>query len=143
MDVVTTGAGGYRIGATERDAAVAALDAHREAGRLSSAEYEDRSVRAGSASNWADLDALFADLPEPHPRPGSLAPAAGLPAPAGDGAPARRGDGLVPDRWAGRIVALAPLVAIVLFFSTGSWVWFLLIPAVSILVWGGKDRHHH
>ena len=131
-----------RIGAVERDAAVAALDAHREAGRLTSAEFEDRSVRAGSANYWADVDALFTDLPEPHPRPRTLAPAAGLPAPAGGSAPAPRApEGVVPERWANTIVALTPLIAVVLFFLTGTWLWFLLIPAVAILVKGGKGGH--
>lgn len=136
-------AGDQRIGSTERDAAVAALDAHREAGRLTSEEYEDRSVAAGKATFWADLDPLFADLPEPRPRPGSAvaAPAAGMPADRPEMPVPAEQDELIPDRWRAPIVALTPLVAVVLFFLTRTWLWFLLIPAVSILVYGGHGGH--
>ena len=34
------------------------------------------------------------------------------------------------------IMGLAPLVALVLFFLTRSWMWFLLVPVVGVLVYG-------
>lgn len=39
------------------------------------------------------------------------------------------------------IMGLAPLVALVLFFLTRSWMWFLLVPVVGVLVYGADgDR---
>jgi hypothetical protein len=36
---------------------------------------------------------------------------------------------------------MTPILAVILFFTTGSWLWFLAIPLVSILVYGSdKDR---
>ncbi len=76
-----------RIGNAEREAAVADLRTHAAAGRISSKEYEERSLKVGQASTWADLGALFTDLPEPRPRPGTGALPAPPPPPYGSGAP--------------------------------------------------------
>lgn len=39
------------------------------------------------------------------------------------------------------IMGLAPLVALVLFFLTRSWMWFLLVPVVGVLLYGADgDR---
>ena len=66
------GQGRLRIGNAERTAAMKALDAHLEAGRLGVEEYGDRSAAAAGASVVSELEALFTDLPEPHPDlPGS------------------------------------------------------------------------
>jgi hypothetical protein len=125
-------AGGHvRIGHAEREAAVAALQEHLDAGRLTSVEYEDRSVRAGRAQRWEDLYGLFSDLPEPRPVPG---------APAGRVPPVRPVVVDVPsrhpavDHWLGRAVAVAPVVALALVILTRSWVWFLLIPAAYMVL---------
>lgn len=56
-----------RVGDAERRAAMLALDAHLEAGRLSVDEYGDRSAAAVTAVHRGDLAALFTDLPAPHP----------------------------------------------------------------------------
>src|SRR3954451_18966303 len=97
-----------RIGTREREAAVAALQEHRLAGRLESAEYEERSLQAKQAHTWGDLTALFADLPQPWPRPDDTARAAAsapVACPAGSGAhqAAVSGDdrpgGLLPEPW--------------------------------------------
>ena len=58
---------GLRVGHDERTAALKALDAHFEAGRLDVTEYGDRSGAAGSATYRHELEALFTDLPAPHP----------------------------------------------------------------------------
>ena len=59
-----------RIGTPERDAAVAALDTHWHAGRLDPGEHERRTTLAKAARTRAELDALFADLPDRvAPRP--------------------------------------------------------------------------
>jgi hypothetical protein len=59
--------GELRIGATERDAAIAAIGEHLVAGRLELDEYERRVGAATQARTYADLRPLFADLPQPHP----------------------------------------------------------------------------
>ena len=56
-----------RIGTAERDAAMKALDAHLEAGRLDVDEYGERSARASVATTAPELAELFDDLPAPHP----------------------------------------------------------------------------
>jgi hypothetical protein len=142
---MTTGEGSspLRIGNTERTAAMKALDEHLESGRLGVEEYADRSAAAANAVVAGDLADLFTDLPEPHPAlPGTPAappPTAPLPvAPrTGDVAPAAR---RALDTWGPRLVAVAPLVAIALFFLTRQWVFFLLIPVAGALVYGGRRR---
>jgi hypothetical protein len=141
-----------RIGNGEREAAVAALQVHRTAGRLDSTEYEERSVQANQARTWADLTPLFADLPEPHPRPGAtpagtpLTSTASMPTqpepPATASLPTQRpGTGLVSEPWAAWIMALTPFVVLLLFFVTGDhWEWFLAIPIVGLIVYGPKNR---
>lgn len=58
-----------------------------------------------------------------------------------------RGDGTTPKRpalssWTrNTLMGLAPLVALVLFFATKSWTWFLLVPVVGVLLYGARgDR---
>jgi hypothetical protein len=63
------GSDGLRIGATERDAAMAAIGEHLAAGRLELDEYERRVSAATQARTYADLRPLFEDLPRPHPLP--------------------------------------------------------------------------
>jgi hypothetical protein len=132
----------------ERQAAVAALQAHRAAGRLSSAEYEDRSVLAGSVRRWEELIRLFSDLPQPHPVPGGVVttPSAALPAAAQPvPGPADRPLVGLPPHIARTILALSPFVALVLFFTTRTWLWFLLIPVAGVLLggsWGGGRRRY-
>jgi hypothetical protein len=77
---------GQRIGTAEREAAVADLKAHAAAGRISSKEYEERSLQIGQAGTWGELTTLFSDLPEPRPHPGGR-PGAQTPSapPYGDG----------------------------------------------------------
>lgn len=53
-----------RIGYAERDAAVAELQAHHAEGRLSVEEFEERMQQALQAKTHADLQPLFADLPQ-------------------------------------------------------------------------------
>ena len=142
-----------RIGTREREAAVAALQEHRLAGRLESAEYEERSLQAKQAHTWGDLTALFADLPQPWPRPDDTARAASGPVAYSAGSGSRRvgvsGDddrpgGLIPEPWGAWITSLSPFAALILFFATGHhWQWFLLVPIAGILAYGpGGHRRH-
>jgi hypothetical protein len=56
-----------RISNAERDAAVTALGQHLSTGRLELSEYEERCGQAAAARTRGELEALFADLPAPHP----------------------------------------------------------------------------
>jgi hypothetical protein len=127
-------AGGQRLGAADRNASVGALQAHYQAGRLTPEEYEDRSVRASRAITWAEVAPLFADLPEPRPAPVAATLAATAPPPSTP-------QGLVPlpDRTREAIMSLTPLLALILFFVTHSWLWFLAIPIVGTVLYG-SDR---
>jgi Domain of unknown function (DUF1707) len=132
-------AGGQRLGAADRNAAVGALQAHYQAGRLTPEEYEDRSVRASRAMTWAEVAPLFADLPEPRPAPVAATLAAAAPPPS-----TPQGLVPIPDRTREAIMSLTPLLALILFFVTHSWLWFLAIPIVGIVLYGsdrGRSRH--
>ena len=56
--------GQVRIGDAERDQAVAALSDHFVAGRITQAEFEERSDQATRARYDDDLAPMFADLPD-------------------------------------------------------------------------------
>jgi hypothetical protein len=115
-----------RIGTAERDAAMKALDAHLEAGRLDPEEYGERSARVTEARTAEDLDPLFADLPSPHPVTGTAGPAVATP-PA---SPARREPGALA-RYGPAISGALPIIALILFVTVpiaNAWVFFLLIP---------------
>lgn len=125
-----------RIGTAERESASQALNAHLEAGRLGVEEYADRSALAANATTAADLEALFTDLPEPHPTlPGQAVVPRAAAAP-----PERRFSGT-----GARIAAASPILALVLFFVLNSagvgmaWLAFLLIPLVGALGFS-RDR---
>jgi len=154
-----------RVGDRERTSALEALGEHPAAGRLTLDEYGERSARVTVAKTAADLTALFDDLPEPHP----VAPmqASTLAAPANTGTVNRlsgrrspQQTGAVPtadsrsaaQKLVGAAAAASVFVALALFFITGSWLWFLLIPGISATagaIWGpdwkeprAVDRHH-
>lgn len=139
-----------RIGIAERTSAMKALDAHLEAGRLDIDEYGDRSARAASATLASELDALFTDLPAPHPAMPGTAPLPAVPPPTAQlpvigpaGTVEQRGNGFL-DVAAPRVMAVMPFVALALFFTVGGWWWFLLIPAAGALLYGsrhGDDPH--
>jgi hypothetical protein len=134
--------GPLRIGTTERTAAMKALDAHLEAGRLGVEEYADRSAIAANATLASELAELFTDLPAPHPdltgqsSVPSVPPTKAMPAVSADAAVAERRSSFL-EGWGPRVVAIMPIVAVLLFFATRQWWWFLLIPAAGALVYGG------
>lgn len=120
-----------RVGNAERDAAIALLGDHWRAGRLDPAEHELRVTRARAAVTRADLDALFADLPPAGPAPDSSSVATSETV----GSLGMRGS------TRDTIMALAPFAALVLFFVTHTWLWFLLVPVMGILLYGsGGNR---
>lgn len=134
-----------RIGDTERESALSALNEHMSAGRLDIDEYGDRTARVATAKTRGDLLALFGDLPSPHPVFGMPAP---QPVPEPEWAPAppalAQRNYAMRQRLAASAVPLAALVALALFFVVHFWVVFL-IPAAVVLLSGavfGDDWKH-
>jgi hypothetical protein len=137
-----------RVGDAERRAAMLALDAHLEAGRLSVDEYGDRSAAAVTAVHRRDLAALFADLPAPHP---SLPRRAGDPAVpavpvAGEVRPAGH-DAVVAHPGAGLALGLLIMVVFALPAIIGAAAagvvpagGFLLLPLLFIAFGGAARR---
>jgi Domain of unknown function (DUF1707) len=129
-----------RIGTAERTAAMKALDEHLSEGRLGVEEYADRTARASAAVVASEIAELFTDLPEPHPQlPGTAAQpplTAPLPVSPAAGEVAPKQDSFL-ESWGPRLVAISPFVAVALFLITRQWYFFLLIPAMGALVYGG------
>ena len=84
-------------------------------------QFDERSAAVTAATTRGDLDKVFADLssPEPEPEP-----------------PVSRRS----YDWRAALLALTPIVALVLFFVFHTWLWFLLIPAVSVLLSVGQFK---
>jgi len=110
-----------RIGTAEREQALKTLSAHFSAGRLSVAEFDERSAVVAAAATRGDLERVFGDLPalEPEPEPPS---------------PKRSYD------WRAAMLAVTPIAALVLFFVLHNWIWFLLIPVVGVLLSVGRFK---
>lgn len=115
-----------RIGTEERERAMRRLSDNFAAGRLSVAEFDERSAVIANARTRGELEPVFADLP---PEPGQ------------EKAPARREPALLAD-WPERMMAAIPIVAVILFFVTGSWLWFLAIPLAGALLFGKRHGGH-
>jgi hypothetical protein len=128
-----------RIGSTDREAAQNALQRHLTEGRLDLDEYGERSMRAAQARTRAELAALFTDLPEPHP---PLRPATSVPSARPWQQVAGRSTAPLLGRAGETAAALAPLVAVALFFLVWhSWLVFLLVPLTGAVVYGNRyDR---
>lgn len=139
-DDADAGSGAIRIGKEERDAAISALDAHLSAGRIDADEYGERAAQIYAARTWGDITPLFTDLPEPRPgpekpKPRSLSTMVPAEMSGHSRAPARRTDEHDAfSRWGNAVIALSPFVALILFFALDTWLVFLLIPIVAILV---------
>jgi hypothetical protein len=159
------GVGELRIGTRERELAMGALDEHMREGRLDPTEYAERSAVASNARFRSELDALFTDLPDPHP---AFPTATATRVPDGEAAaksPAAapttettettgtRPEADLPElvaplgarlgRNAGKLSALVPIVVLALFVLTGFRFpqLFLLVPAsIALLGWLG---HRH
>ena len=112
-----------RASDADRDAVVAALSEHFQAGRLTTEELEERTGQALAARTLGQLDELTADLPVPRP--------AAPPAPV---APRRRAGYLVLVPLVVPVAALA-ILAVVLGTRTGLHAWgaWWVIP-VALLI---------
>ncbi|MFI5777391.1 DUF1707 domain-containing protein [Nocardia sp. NPDC051570] len=115
-----------RIGTTEREDAMKRLSDHFAAGRLSVAEFDERSAVVANAVTRGDLVRVFTDLPEPV----TATPAPPPAHPKGD-----------RPEFGGPVMGLIVIVALVLFFTTHTWLWFLLIPASGVL-FGASQQHN-
>lgn len=144
-----------RIGDTERDRAVDALQVHMAEGRLDREEFDDRLSRALAARTAADLQPLFLDLPEPRPETGLATTPAYAPPPwsqgtsAASAVPAVPVDAGVPATRARPLGATLAVTlvwpAAVLFCLATSWqnwwVWIVaaMVAAVVNKTWPGED----
>lgn len=135
-----------RIGTAEREHAMNSLDTHLSAGRLDPDEYAERAARASVARTAGELTPLFSDLPEPGPLPVSSAPTRPS-APGSPPAVVPAGHRALGGRAGTTAVAIMPFVALALFFLVGhwdyAWLFFLLIPATAIIVYGADHDHDH
>ena len=115
-----------RVSDSDRQAAAERLRAAHDEGRLDLREYDERLVQAYAAVTYADLERLFADLPE-VPR---------LPRPVGS-SPAIRGAACSVARR--QPFARASLLLRIL------WINWVLAVAVNVTVWtlvnGGGDTY--
>jgi hypothetical protein len=136
-----------RTSDTERDEAVTALGVHLSTGRLDMDEYEERCGRAAAARTRGDLEALFTDLPAPHPDLSSATPVQ-LVQRTGQlvGPPRKHGKDLVetPASKAFEVVAgMAFIVglpaAILLTIFLGQW-WLFIPVGVVLMVAGGASE---
>lgn len=135
-----------RVGDAERTAALDALGEHMASGRIDLDEYGTRSAQVTQARTVADLQALFRDLPAPHPSlpgaaplPAVLPSSAPMPASSGSSAVARQDDRSPAQRVAAVATGLSGIAGLVLFIVTGSWLFFLLPAVVAIVtsaMWG-------
>src|SRR5574340_620536 len=117
-----------RIGTAEREQALNVLGEHFDAGRLTLAEFDERSAAVAKATTRGELDKVFTDLP---------ATISDAPAKASNAGPAREKEGR---DWRDILVGLTPIIALVLFFTFHSWLWFLLIPAVWTIFAADRKR---
>ena len=127
-----------RLSDAERDAVVDLLREHFEAGRLEESEFTERMEAALSAKLAAELEPLFADLPNPRPPglgesgavpPGIPYPVPGLPMAPWSSALVPRPDAGLPaasPTWVPMARKLVWPVAIVLLIATGSWYWIAI-----------------
>ncbi|HEX6359407.1 DUF1707 domain-containing protein [Actinophytocola sp.] len=140
-----------RVSDAERDEAVTALWTHYESGRLLAAEHEERSARAAAAKTRGDLEALFVDLPAPHPDlsaavtvkaadPDETTPTTRdetTPATPDETTPATRGETLAG---AGLMVLVCGVVAAtVLTVREGMWWTFFPVVGLTTLLWVLSD----
>lgn len=129
-----------RVGTAEREQALSALSRHFSDGRLTLPEFDERSAVVASANTRGQLDSVFIDLPSP-----SLNPTVSAPLDRRQSTPpANTGEHDGVDGWDWRKTAMAvtPIIALILFFVvdvSNNWLFFLLIPLVGALVYGG-DR---
>lgn len=125
-----------RIGDSEREQAINALGEHYSAGRLDIDEYGERSAQVTAARTRSDLNAVFSDLPQPHPR---VASPAGASPPVEEAPPPPPGH-IQRRQFASAVVGLAWLGTILLIAAIHAPSYAIFIPiALSVVLgayWG-------
>lgn len=133
-----------RIGNSEREAALVALQQHLTAGRIELDEFDQRSAVIAAARTRADLVPVFADLPEPHAVPST--PVSLAKEKPGWQSVRQRSTGPMGGPLFGRLgetaVALSPFIALALFAILRVWWVWLLIPAAGAVVYGNNHNRH-
>jgi len=144
-----------RLSNADRDAAVSALSRAHADGRISAEEFSERSATAKTAVTRGDLAPLFTDLPAAVHGAESVPPASfsAPPAAAPSYAAAPR-DTYTRARPLGgaagvAAVSITPIVVLIVFLAIGflvpggfawSWVFWLAVPIVAIVVYGPGGR---
>jgi hypothetical protein len=145
-----------RLSNADRDAAVASLSRAHADGRITTDELSERTASARTAVTRGDLAPLFRDLPDTVHHDPSAAPA-GFAAPPASGVPyaaAAPRETYTRARPLGgaagvTVVAITPILALVIFLGIGflvpggfswSWVIWLAVPVVAIIVYGPGGR---
>lgn len=127
-----------RVGTADREQALAALSGHLGEGRLTLPEFDERSAVVAAAVTRGQLDTVFTDLPAP-----SLQPTAARPLDVRAADPVATSDHEHSDGgwdWRKTLLAVTPFVALILFLVvpvSNSWLFFLLVPLMGALVYGG------
>lgn len=139
-----------RIGDSDRDQAAACLREHLAQGRLSQEEFDDRLSTALAGKTAADLQPLFADLPDP--RPDTLRglapietpwPAYNPPPPAVPAATPAAPVPAVNSGWATGLMVAAAVAWpawLMLSFATSFRLWWLIWIPITISAVAGKFR---
>lgn len=138
-----------RIGTHEREDAITTLGGHFAAGRLLMDEYEQRMTAVIDTRTYAELRALFDDLPAPHPafmRPTQAPPAPAPVIPTGNSDKSRVAAGLLQIMFpfgTGRFYTGHTRIAVaqLLLVLVGVGVIWSLIDGVLLLATGGTDPH--
>lgn len=118
-----------------------ALSEHLGKGRIDLDEFGTRSAQVTQARTAAELRALFADLPPPHPTlPGPPAPSPYAQPAVPPSAPVRSEDDRTPaQKTAAVLLAASGILSLLLFFVLKTWLVFLipaLIAVVTSALWG-------
>lgn len=136
-----------RTSNAERDEAVEALGVHLSTGRLELDEYEERCGRAAVARTRGELEALFTDLPAPHPDLSSATPVQLVQKAGQLVSPPRRGGKDLVETQASRaleiVAGMAFVVgipaAILLTIFLGQW-WVFIPVGVVLMIAGGASE---
>ncbi len=113
-----------RASDADRDAALADLSEHFQAGRLTAEELDERTGQALTARTWGELTELLADLPATRPAPG---PWAGPSSSTRPQPPSRRAAPPLP-----ALLAAIGIVAVLVIVAHAWGLIWLLIPIVLI-----------
>jgi len=143
-----------RISDLDRESALQALGEHMSLGRIDLDEYGERSARVTAVKTRGELAEIFDDLPQPHPQlsddpvtpvqSAAQSPAGTARPVAKPGQPIAWTDRPLAQRLTAAAIPIAWVAGIVLFFSTGLLLWFMLpvvVTATGRGLWGVDWEH--